>query len=204
MAWSDRPHPFTMAVAVAALIVSGISALISYRVYAANQESNRKTQESNRLAQRAFVTVQNPRVTQRYNASENDGAGHTINGMVYRFELDLVNLGNTPAYNVEFIQGAFDDTCTLVDCLRELPFALGPRDKHTIVHGPFRPNETVDAPGAAPAFHGRITYKDEFGDARNIEWCFIEVYDNDFQLCDASKYALMMSASSDRQAQQGK
>ena len=49
-----------MAVAVAALIVSGISALISYRVYAANQESNRKTQESNRLAQRAFVTVQNP------------------------------------------------------------------------------------------------------------------------------------------------
>lgn len=200
----ERPHQVTVLFSTAALVVSLVSVGVSY-------QACRLTRDNTQIAQRAYLTARNPRVTN--NTVEKGGPwkreGTAVvsesarTGETYRFELDISNLGNTPAVSVSILEGAFSSSGNqLFHLYSEDAIDLAPQDTHVLIHEALVRDADL-APNTAPVlvFRGWAIFMDMFEQQHTTDWCFVEEDRNDFRACDPKRFVFPDSRSREQPPQ---
>lgn len=162
---ADRPHRFTLYASFGALGLSVISLLVS-------MGSLYFTRLSLHVGQRAYLssTPTFPDYKDDPNASENDS-------LLLPAEIEIKNLGNTPAYNVlPTVSPKTPDSAYQFSSTQTPIPAIGPKESARFqinVLGSRRNYRNgLKFPGAAPSMCISTAYTDVFGEWQNDKACF--------------------------------
>jgi hypothetical protein len=172
-----RPHLITIVIALAAFLVSGVSAVLSYEALTLNRENNV-------ITQRAYLTVQEPHIADAIPSANKGRIGNT-----YNIQFKVVNLGNTPASKIELKLAILSFAGKLLDERRDVILDLGPKDVSSYAYPAFIERQPVDFRFLL-TLRGEVTYEDMFGNRRKNGWCFSQKEGSALTPCNPASYPL--------------
>jgi hypothetical protein len=150
---SKRPHWTTFVIPLGSLIVGSVTVWLAWNSYHSTANVNRKTQ-------RPFLSAE---IKETLLSFEDQTHGKRVN---VEIEIELKNLGKTPAYNVKYtvpVESVLH--CKEADTLTANNHSIAPDATLIIKQKCFKALNSSGQSGESHSIYGRIEYSDAFDQA---------------------------------------
>lgn len=195
---ADRPHWITILIGLGSPLLAGVALIISL-------ESLKTNQQSIKVGQRAYLTVNKGKVIIRKPDNEVPISDHTKT-LIADYEIQVDNLGNTPAQKLAIDFRWLDARGNNVKYgipvpnnlplqmtnqgLVPLPDTVGPKGFVTLRGSSWLVDNKGFATPSTFMMYGSVFYEDVFHISHSVQWCWQIQTDKAIQSCCISFFLL--------------